>query len=77
MTNGSTCCPAVLYQGGRPAVYIVRARDCNTDSDAVFLVDWLTEVVLCLKVDRGDFINTKIQHIITLQKSNNNVKVEF
>ena len=24
MTNASTCWPSLLYQGGRPAVYIVR-----------------------------------------------------
>lgn len=53
MTNGSTCCPAELYHGGLPAVYIVRVWLRNTDSVEV-LLDCDIDVVLCLR-DLGDF----------------------
>lgn len=54
ITNGSTCCPAELYQGGRPAVYIVRVWLRKIDSEEVLLEDWESDVVLCLLV-LGDF----------------------
>lgn len=47
ITKGSTCCPAVLYHGGLPAVYIVRFCEVSTDSETVFLMDWFVEEILC------------------------------
>lgn len=54
MTNGSTCCPAKLYQGGLPAVYIVLFLLLRIDSAEVFLLDCERLVVRCL-LDLGDF----------------------
>lgn len=54
ITKGSTCCPVESYQGGRPAVYMVLVWLLKIDSEHVFFVDWLREVVRCLR-ERGDF----------------------
>lgn len=53
ITKGSTCCPAELYHGGLPAVYIVLVLLLRIDSAEVFLLDWDKLVVLCL-LDLGD-----------------------
>lgn len=49
ITNGSTCWPAQLYHGGRPAVYIVRLFDRNIDSVGIIVVPWFIDVVRCLR----------------------------
>lgn len=53
ITNGSTCWPAQLYHGGRPAVYIVRLFERKIDSVDVIVVLWLIDVVRCL-LGRGE-----------------------
>ena len=54
ITNGSTCCPAELYHGGRPAVYMVLVWLRRMDSEDVFLEDCDIEAVRC-RLDLGDF----------------------
>lgn len=41
MTKGSTCWPAQLYHGGRPAVYMVRLFDRIMPSHGLAVVVWL------------------------------------
>lgn len=53
ITKGSTCCPAELYHGGLPAVYIVLVLLLRMDSAEVFLLDCVKLVVRCL-LDLGD-----------------------
>lgn len=59
ITNGSTCCPAQLYHGGRPAVYIVRLFARIIDSVASIVLVKLIDVVRwrrCLG-DRSEPVN--------------------
>lgn len=54
MRNGSTSCPPVqLYQGGLPAVYMVRLSACKMLSAVVLLLDCDMDAVRTRRA-RGD-----------------------